>query len=346
MSQPVVFQRLDALADRIETVEVIVDSGWGGGGIIDGEVIIPIGSQSQSGILRLAKDSELQVGNNILASTAGQVATVQSQTSTNADAVSALTARVQAIEDSTESGEYKCSVPVGFEAMWPGVTPPVGWLDESLYNGLLPRETYPDLWAFALASGNLIDDTSWQTQANTRGTCGSFSTGDGINTFRIPLLRRVFTRARDPHTGDLVVGQYQEDTMRPVTGTSTLHGTAAPATLATSLTTTGALTTSPNIAGRYINYVSTSNATSLDFAINSALLGSNYDGTETRPVSVVRMPIIKALDVITNSNSTDIADLIYRIDVLNDTVSDNTARIDVLEGSLGDVSTALAAFLR
>lgn len=175
-------------------------------------------------------------------------------------------------------------VPVGVEAWCSGITPPAGWLDESRYHGPLPRAAYPDLWAFALASGNLLDDASWQAQAQAQGACGAFSTGDGAATFRIPLLRRVFPRARDVD-GGLDVGMWQRDTIRNITGT-TFGGVGT--------LPTGAFKKSAGGVGFY-DAMGTGPTAFVADILDVSLVVPTSD--ENRPVSIVRLPIIKAWDV-------------------------------------------------
>jgi microcystin-dependent protein len=62
----------------------------------------------------------------------------------------------------------------------PRATPPAGYLKAN--GALLDRETYADLWAEAQASGALVDEASWANYP------GAYSTGDGITTFRIPMI--------------------------------------------------------------------------------------------------------------------------------------------------------------
>lgn len=61
--QPIVFKRLDALDAKIDAIDT------GGGGT----VVIPIGTQTTAGIVRLAQYSEVTAGQNSLAATASQV---------------------------------------------------------------------------------------------------------------------------------------------------------------------------------------------------------------------------------------------------------------------------------
>lgn len=72
-------------------------------------------------------------------------------------------------------------IPVGAVLMWPGTNAPPGAL--FLRGQEVNRADYPDLWQFAQNSGNLVPDYVW---SNLKG---SFSTGNGSTTFRLPDLR-------------------------------------------------------------------------------------------------------------------------------------------------------------
>jgi hypothetical protein len=83
---------------------------------------------------------------------------------------------------------------------------------EPLWGQLLTRIEYPELWAFIIASGNVIDDATWLGSATEQG---HFSSGDGINTFRLPDMRGYFQRVwngevaePDPSRG---IGTIQDD---------------------------------------------------------------------------------------------------------------------------------------
>lgn len=55
---------------------------------------------------------------------------------------------------------------------------------------LLSRTLYPELWMFAQTSANLVSDAAWLA-----GAFGSYSSGDGITTFRSPNYLGYFIRA-------------------------------------------------------------------------------------------------------------------------------------------------------
>jgi microcystin-dependent protein len=103
-------------------------------------------------------------------------------------------------------------LPVGSILYFPANTAPSGVVKA---NGtLLNRVSFGRLWAFASASGNIVSDAAW-TAAN--GPIGSFSTGDGSTTFRIPDLRGEFVRGWDDARGvdtGRTIGSYQADAMQ------------------------------------------------------------------------------------------------------------------------------------
>ena len=83
---------------------------------------------------------------------------------------------------------------IGQLSYFPGAAPsPAFWLKA---NGvLLSRATYPELFAYASASG-LVSEAVW-----TAGQWGRFSVGDGTTTFRIPDVRGVTIRSWDDGRG-------------------------------------------------------------------------------------------------------------------------------------------------
>lgn len=93
------------------------------------------------------------------------------------------------------------SIPTGSILSFASSTAPSGWL--KCNGALLSRTTYASLWAYAQASGNLVSDADWTGTARP----GSFSSGDGSTTFRIPDFRGLFLRGF--HDGS---GTYDSDT--------------------------------------------------------------------------------------------------------------------------------------
>lgn len=83
-------------------------------------------------------------------------------------------------------------VAVGSIHYFPAISAPAGYV--KLDGSLLSRATYPALWAFAQASGNIsATDAAW--------TAGQFSPGDGSFSFRVPNLCGYHLRAYDNGQG-------------------------------------------------------------------------------------------------------------------------------------------------
>lgn len=92
-----------------------------------------------------------------------------------------------------------------------GVNAPSGTIKAN--GASLSRTTYSDLWAYALASGNLVDETDKDS--------GNYGTGDGETTFTIPDYRGEFIRLWDDGRGvdiDRAIGSFQGDAIRNIEG--------------------------------------------------------------------------------------------------------------------------------
>lgn len=183
---------------------------------------------------------------------------------------------------------------------------------------LLSRTAYANLWAYAQASGNIVDDTTWNS-----GAYGSFSTGDGSTTFRIPDERGYFDRAWDDGRGidsGRAIGSSQVDDTKSHAHTAT-ETSAGGHTHSGTTSTTGAHTHDLyerwNAAGGGTNNIYASWA-SAGFSVNTSLgyIGSAGDhahtfstdsqgahthtitvnatgGTETRGKNIAKLAIIK-----------------------------------------------------
>ena len=83
------------------------------------------------------------------------------------------------------TGESALSSPVGTLILTTGSVAPTGYVGAQ--GQLLSRAGYPQLWAYAQASGNIAaSDGVW--------TKGQYSPGDGSTTFRVMDLREQFIR--------------------------------------------------------------------------------------------------------------------------------------------------------
>ncbi len=106
------------------------------------------------------------------------------------------------------TGIFVAAVPTGAIVQFPATTAPSGYL---ICEGqLLSRSTYAALWSFAQSSGNLISDSTWVSNSQY----GSFSSGDGTTTFRIPQYGGYFLRTLDNGNGidpSRVLGTVQQN---------------------------------------------------------------------------------------------------------------------------------------
>jgi phage-related tail fiber protein len=103
---------------------------------------------------------------------------------------------------------------VGSIAFFVATSLPAGWVQS---NGtVLSRAAYPDLYAYASASGAIVTDTTWWNEWNAGG-CAKFSTGNGSTDFRIPDLRGEFIKGWAAGRGIEVgreVGEWQADELQ------------------------------------------------------------------------------------------------------------------------------------
>lgn len=115
---------------------------------------------------------------------------------------------------------------VGQVSMFIGTSVPSGWLKAN--GALVSRASYPALWVYAQASGNIVSDASWSSSH----TYGAFSTGDGSLTFRLPDLRNYHLRVwADDAAGVLdagrAAGSFQDQATMSHTHTGTTGGQSA-----------------------------------------------------------------------------------------------------------------------
>lgn len=162
---------------------------------------------------------------------------------------------------------------------------------------LVSRSAFPDLWAFAQASGNIsVDDASW--------TKGQYSPGDGSTTFRVPNLQDQFIRGA---SGTRAVGHGEEDQNKihdhgggshtHWAGNSQLSGHGR-----SPEQSSGRNRPDGNAGSGYEGSTSTPKTTVIP----------NDGGEEARPVNVAYLICIKAYDVISDPN------VLNAVQVVND----------------------------
>lgn len=170
---------------------------------------------SASGFATAASGSAASAVSSASAASGSSTAAAGSATaasgSATAAAGSATSASNSAIAAAASAAAAINATPIGMIGLWAGTTPPTGWVKRN--GALLSRASYPDLWAVAAASGNIISDASWLGLANP----GSFSTGDGSTTFRVPDGRGLTDKGYHDGSGTFTtntaraLGSYEAD---------------------------------------------------------------------------------------------------------------------------------------
>ena len=222
---------------------------------------------------------------------AAQVVLCQDQVQLAADQVQLAVNQVLVAEGHADDAEQSAldalaavnsaafnNMPIGSLVFVTGNNPANGTV--AAQGQLLSRTAYPDLWAYAQASGNLsADDASW--------TKGQYSPGDGSTTFRVPNLQDQFIRGA---SGTRAVGNGEEDMFKSHT-----HDTYASDSAAW-----GGLMR----AGNEDRLVYPGQAT------------APTGGTETRPKNVAYLICIKAYDVISDPNVLNAVEVVNDINRL------------------------------
>jgi hypothetical protein len=118
-----------------------------------------------------------------------------------ANRTSWLKARILELQATVAEIGSSPALPIGSIIYVPRATAPAGAI--KCTGPVLSRVTYAALWAYAQSSGNLVSDAEWAARP------GSFSTGDGSNTFRVPLIAGLVIRGY--HDG---IGTYETNVAR------------------------------------------------------------------------------------------------------------------------------------
>lgn len=181
------------------------------------------------------------------------------------------TLRDQAVAARQSAEMYK--LPIGSIVIATGTTAPAGCI---VGDGTLKsRAAFPDLWAYAQASGNIsVDDASW--------TKGQYSPGDGSTTFRVPNLQDQFIRGASDKRA---VGNGEEDAFqghfhRQRTKANTASGT--------------------NIYNGASD--GSSFSATVEDVVSDGINGTPRTANETRPKNVAYLMCIKAYDTISDVN--------------------------------------------
>lgn len=180
-------------------------------------------------------------------------------------------------------GADGAGLPVGSIIWIPGTAPPAGMLE--CRGQLETRATYPALWNFASASGNLTNEATWEG--------GNFSSGNGSTTFRLPDLRGEFVRGWDNGKGTdtgRAIGSFQDFMQETVTGSVLSTYYTCPRSSATGVFASS--TYSGNGSNTTPDFTRSGEMGKLVFDSSDSTAKT---GNETRPRSIALMGCIQAI---------------------------------------------------
>lgn len=193
-----------------------------------------------------------------------------------------------------------------------------GYLSVCMDNGVLTAESFPQAVAQlaalkAAGETNIVSLDAYAAEMSAQeGICGRFALSDDGTQFRIPCMPGAYWRAMGAG-GGLNVGDWQPDQMRPIDGeygasTNVMLGQGAFHGMpSTGDNTTGAFTqgrTTTYSAGTYTG------SGSKTLVLDTRLLGDNFNGDDTHPLSVVGNYQMKLYGAVTEASEANIAALI------------------------------------
>ena len=188
-------------------------------------------------------------------------------------------------------------MPVGFEdyVSYKELDP-----GQLIRNGqLVSREIYSDLWNFVQSKPSmLLTEEEWQANltANEGLACNYYSAGDGSTNFRLPKASVIVLPDPNPEN----INKYSTDTQRNITGSITMIDT-----IGKSQNSAGALLfTATNASSSVNNNGDWSNSGTINFDASKSV-GSDHTGSEVKPKTITKLPIVYAFGRIVNAGELD-----------------------------------------
>ena len=179
----------------------------------------------------------------------------------------------------------------------------------TLLGNILP-EAYQELVNLkANGESNILTFAQYDAAIAANGVCGSFALDENTKSFKVPYIPNLYIRGLDVST---TIGQYQIDQMRPITGElSGGEGSVTnPFPTINPTVQTGALR-ALSVSSGYMTIGSSGYQSSLK--IDSSLLGINYSGTDTHPMSVIFDIQLKVFGRITNIATLNVDEILSTI---------------------------------
>lgn len=195
-------------------------------------------------------------------------------------------------------------MPVGFEdyVSYKELDP-----GQLIRNGqLVSREIYSDLWNFVQSKPSmLLTEEEWQANltANEGLACNYYSAGDGSTNFRLPKASVIVLPDPNPEN----INKYSTDTQRNITGSITMIDT-----IGKSQNRAGALLfTATNASSSVNNNGDWSNSGTINFDASKSV-GSDHTGSEVKPKTITKLPIVYAFGRIVNAGELDFQTVVQK----------------------------------
>lgn len=200
---------------------------------------------------------------------------------------------------------------------------PIGTVDYVAYTELdanqlildgsfVSRELYKDLWEWVQTKPSmLLTEEEWQSAltANEGLACNCYSIGDGSTTFRLPKESVIILPNPNPSN----INKFSTDTQRNISGQVTSHQN-------------GSLLTDTNVNGAFswsTNSISNLGEIGDGYGKNypiyfdaSRSVGTEHTGSEVKPKTITKLPVVYAFGSVYNSGGIDISDIMGTVNDL------------------------------
>lgn len=177
-----------------------------------------------------------------------------------------------------------------------------------LDGSLVSRELYKDLWEWVQTKPSmLLTEEEWQSAltANEGLACNCYSTGDGSTTFRLPKESVIILPNPNPSN----INKFSTDTQRNITGSiGELFAPEPP-------NTSGAFTETVSRHIHVINDSAANHIWKIDFDASRSV-GTEHTGSEVKPKTITKLPVVYAFGSVYNSGSIDISDIMGTVNTL------------------------------
>ena len=192
---------------------------------------------------------------------------------------------------------------------------PVGFEDYVSYKELDPgklirngqlvsREIYSDLWNFVQSKPSiLLTEEEWQANltANEGLACNYYSAGDGSTNFRLPKANVIVLPDPNPEN----INKYSTDIQRNITGSiGEIFAPHPPLT-------TGAFTEEASRQIHVINDTADTHIWKINFDASRSV-GAEHTGSEVKPKSITKLPIVYAFGRIVNAGELDFQTVVQK----------------------------------